>query len=347
MRALALTKHGGIGDLAVLDLPAPAVTGPDDVLVRVQAAAINHLDLFLLPGLKGVSVTFPHIVGTDGAGVVEAVGSAVETVKPGDRVLINPGISCGNCPTCHRGEDTFCQDFGILGEHRAGTAAELINVPERNVARLTADMPWDLAAAFPLATVTAWRMLATRARLAAGETVLIWGVGGGVSLAALQIARHLGGRVVATSSTTRKLDKARELGADACFNHREQTPDEIARAVRKLTGNGADVVVDSVGERTWDASLKALRPGGRLVTCGATTGPNVSLDLRRLFWFQWSLLGSTMGTRTEFARVVELANQGKLWPVVDSVFPLEQGRQAYERMERGEQLGKLVIEVTQ
>jgi NADPH:quinone reductase-like Zn-dependent oxidoreductase len=207
-------------------------------------------------------------------------------------------------------------------------------------------MPWDVAAAFPLSTLTAWRMLVTRARVEPGETMLIWGIGGGVSLAALQIARHLGATVIVTSSAERKLAKARELGAGTTFNHADLSPDEIAREVRKLTGAGVDVVVDSVGEKTWDASLKALKPGGRLVTCGATSGPMVSLDIRRLFWFQWSILGSTMGSRAEFAEVMKLGNAGKLWPVVDSVVPLELGAAAYERMARGEQLGKLVIEVS-
>ena len=347
MRALALKQHGGIGSLELLDLPAPAIAAPDDVLIRVRSAALNHLDLFLTEGVKGITVPFPHIVGTDGAGVVEGIGSAVTTLGLGDRVTINPGISCGKCPQCRAGEEPFCRSFEILGEHRAGTAAELVVVPERNVWIIPDRMPWHTAAAFPLSTLTAWRMLTTRARLQPGETVLIWGIGGGVSLAALQIAKHLGARVIATSSSERKLAKARELGAEVAFNHAEQTPDQIAREVRKLTVVGADVVVDSVGEKTWEASLKALRPGGRLVTCGATTGPIVSLDIRRLFWFQWSLLGSTMGSSTEFAQIMVLANSGALWPVLDSVVPLEQGVSAYERMARGDQLGKLVIEVSQ
>jgi NADPH:quinone reductase-like Zn-dependent oxidoreductase len=277
---------------------------------------------------------------------VEAVGSAVASFRPGDRVTLNPGISCGSCALCQAGEDPLCRSFGILGEHRSGTAAEFVIVPERNVALIPSTMPWDVAAALPLSTLTAWRMLTTRARLSAGETVLIWGIGGGVSLAALQIAKHLGARVIGTSSADRKLEKARELGADLLFNHAERSGDDIAREVRKFTGSGADVVVDSVGEKTWEASLKALRPGGRLVTCGATNGPVVSLDIRRLFWFQWSLLGSTMGSRREFAEVMALAHAGKLLPVIDSVVPLARGRDAYERMARGEQLGKLVIEVS-
>jgi NADPH:quinone reductase-like Zn-dependent oxidoreductase len=346
MRALALTKHGGIGDLAILDLPAPSVKAPDDVLVRVRAAALNRLDLSLLPGLKGITLEFPHIVGTDGAGIVEAIGDGVKSVRPGDRVLLNPGISCGSCPVCRRGEEPLCRDFRILGEHLPGTAAELVLVPERNVATITADMPWPAAAAFPLATLTAWRMLTTRARLAAGETVLIWGAGGGISLAALRIATHLGARVFVTGSSQAKVEKAIELGAEAGYDHADRTADDIARDLRKRTGAGVDVVVDSVGERTWDASLKALRPGGRLVTCGATTGPQVSLDIRRLFWFQWSILGSTMGNGREFGEIVALANAGKLWPTVDSVVPLSEGARAFQRMDRGEQLGKLVIEVS-
>ena len=346
MRALALTQYGGIESLTPLDLPAPALAAPDDVLIRVRAAAINHLDLFLTEGVKGISVTFPHIVGTDGAGIVEAVGPGVSTVAQGDRVTINPGISCGSCSTCRAGEEPFCRNFQILGEHRPGTAAEFVVVPERNVARVADGMPWAVAAAFPLSTLTAWRMLTTRARLTRGETALIWGIGGGVSLAALQIAVPLGARVVVTSSSDRKLGKARELGAEVAINHATRTPDDVAREVRTLTGAGADVVVDSVGEKTWDASLKALRPGGRLVTCGATSGPHVAHDIRRLFWFQWRLLGSTMGARREFAEIMALGNAGALWPVIDSVVPLEQGRSAYERMARGEQLGKLVLEVS-
>ena len=346
MRALALKEHGGIRSLELLDLPAPAIAAPDDVLIRVRSAAINHLDLFLTEGVKGIAVHFPQIVGTDGAGIVEAVGAEVTSVRPRDRVAINPGISCGQCSSCRAGEEPLCRSYQILGEHRSGTAAEFVLVPERNVAPIADNMPWDVAAAFPLSTLTAWRMLVTRARVEPGETVLIWGIGGGVSLAALQIARHLDAKVIATSSAELKLAKARELGASATFNHAELPPEEIAREVRKLTGGGADVVVDSVGEKTWDASLKALRSGGRLVTCGATSGPMVSLDIRRLFWFQWSLLGSTMGSRAEFVRVMELGNAGKLWPVVDSVVPLELGAAAYQRMARGEQLGKLVIEVS-
>lgn len=344
MRALALTRLGGPQSLAVVNLPEPPMPGEGQVRIRVHAAALNHLDLFLTEGIKGISLTFPHVVGTDGAGEIDAVGPGAR-LKVGDRVAINPGISCGQCEVCRAGQEPYCREFQILGEHRPGTCAELLNVPERNVVRIPDDMTWAEAAAFPLANLTAWRMLVTRAKLSADETVLIWGAGGGIALAALQIAVELGARVIVTGSTEAKLEKARTLGAEMGFNHGDETPDAIVKKIRQAWG-GVNVVVDTVGEKTWDASLKALAPGGRLVTCGATTGPMVSLDIRRLFWFQWSILGSTMGTGAEFAAMMEKVNQKKLWPVVDSVVPLAEGQMAYERMAKGEQIGKLVIEVS-
>jgi NADPH:quinone reductase-like Zn-dependent oxidoreductase len=233
----------------------------------------------------------------------------------------------------------------VLGEHCSGTAAEYIVVPARNLALVPDGMPWAQAAAFPLATLTAWRMLTARARIQSGETMLIWGIGGGVALAALQIARMLGARTIVTSGMDTKLDVARRLGADAVVNH--QTGDVVAE-VRKLTdGRGADVVVDSVGEQSWPASLRSLRRGGRLVICGATSGPAVSIDLRRLFWHQWSVLGSTLGNRREYAEIVRLAGEGKLWPVLDRIVPLREAVRAFERLSRNEQVGKLVIEVAQ
>jgi len=344
MRALALTRLGGPQALELLDLPDPNPPGKGEVRLRMRAASLNHLDLFLTEGVKGIDLSFPHIVGTDGAGEIDAVGPGV-TRAIGEKVAINPGISCGSCDVCRAGEEPYCRSFQILGEHRSGTCAEFVVVPERNVARIPDGMSWAEAAAFPMATLTAWRMLTTRARLRPGETVLIWGAGGGIALAALQIAKQFGAVALVTGSTDAKLAKARELGADATFNHREQSPEDIVRAIRKTRGGGVNVVVDSVGRVTWDASLRALAPGGRLVTCGATTGAEVNLDIRRLFWFQWSLLGSTMGTQTEFEEVMEKIHAGALWPVIDSVVPLAEGRRAYERMAGGDQIGKLVIEV--
>ena len=343
MRALALGALGGLEHLAVRELPVPDIEAPGDVRVQVHAAALNRLDLFVADGLPGVSYTFPHIVGSDGAGIVESVGAEVTRVRPGDRVMINPGLSCGRCAACLAGEESLCASFRVVGEHRPGTVAEYIVLPEGNLAPVPPAMPWAEAAAFSLATLTAWRMLTTRAALRPGETVLIWGIGGGVAIAALQVARHLGARTVVTSGSEAKLEAARRLGADVAVNH--AGADVVAEVRRVTGGRGADVVVDSVGQACWQDSLRALRRGGRLVTCGATSGPMVSIDLRRLFWHQWSLLGSTLGSRREYAEVVALAHEGRLWPVVDRTVPLAEGRAAFARLERGEQFGKLVIEV--
>jgi NADPH:quinone reductase-like Zn-dependent oxidoreductase len=344
MRALTLTGIGGLEHLAVRDVPAPTLRAGDDVLVRVRCAALNRVDLWMTSGLPNVTPVFPHVVGSDGAGEVEGAGSVAGAWQPGDRVMINPGIACGHCPACEEGDESLCTNFGILGEHLPGTAAEQVVVPCANLARVPGGMSWSEAAAFPLATLTAWRMLTARARLQARETVLIWGVGGGVGMAALQIAVLLGARAIVTSGSDAKLEIATRLGAALALNHR--TVDVVAEVRRDTEGRGAHVVVDCVGEATWVNSQRALRRGGRLVVCGATTGPSVSLDLRRLFWHQWSILGSTMGSRREFAEIVRLAHEGRLWPVVDSVVPLAQGAAAYARMQRGEQTGKLVIEVS-
>jgi NADPH:quinone reductase-like Zn-dependent oxidoreductase len=275
--------------------------------------------------------------------VVESVGAEVRDIRPGDRVMINPGVSCGRCPACAEGEESLCTEFSMVGEHRPGTAAAYVVVPAANVASVPESMSWAEAAAFSLATLTAWRMLTTRAALRPGETVLIWGIGGGVAMAALQITRLLGARAIVTSGSDAKLEAARRHGADETINH---GAGDVVAEVRRLTGGrGADVVVDSIGQARWQDSLRSLRRGGRLTICGATTGPAISLDLRRLFWHQWSILGSTLGSRREYAEVVRLAHQGLLRPVVDRMVPLAEGAAALARLARGEQLGKLVIEV--
>lgn len=344
MKALTLTGTGGLDRLEVRDVPAPAIAAPDEVLVRIRCAALNRLDLWMTDGLPNAQPSYPHVVGSDGAGEVEAVGPAAGAWKPGDRVMLNPGLSCGHCPACEEGDESLCAHFAILGEHVSGTAAEWVVVPAANLGRVPEGMSWSEAAGYTLATLTAWRMLTGRARLQAGETVLIWGVGGGIGMASLQIATLLGARAIVTSGSDDKLSAAVRLGAAAAVNHRSS--DVVAEVRRETAGRGAHVVVDCVGEATWANSLRALRRGGRLVVCGATTGPQAAFDLRRLFWHQWSILGSTMGTRRDFAEIVRLAQDGKLWPVVDSVVPLADGASAYERMQRGEQTGKLVIEVS-
>ena len=320
MQALTLTEVGGLDRLVLQEVPAPALGSSHDVRVRIRCAALNRVDLFVTEGLPDLPTSFPHIVGSDGAGVVESVGAEVTGVRPGDRVMLNPGVSCGRCAECQQDQEPLCPDFAILGEHRSGTAAELVVVPAANVAPVPAEMSWPQAAAFSLSMLTAWRMLSGRAGLRAGETVLVWGVGGGVGMAALQIGVLLGARVIVTSGSDDKLAFARGLGAGVTLNH--GTDDVVAAVTRETGGRGADVVVDSVGERTWELSLRAVRRGGHIVVCGATTGPRAGFDLRRLFWRQWSILGSTMGSRREYAEIVRLAHQGRLWPVVDQVVPL-------------------------
>lgn len=314
--------------------------------VAVQAAALNHLDLHVIAGLPGVSYRFPHILGADGAGLVESVGPAVDAVRLGDRVMINPGVSCYECEFCQAGEHSLCVRYGILGEHHPGTLAQFIVVPQQNVARVpdvTPPLSWAEAAAFTLVTLTAWRMVMTRARLRAGETVLIWGVGGGVSLAALRVAKLAGAVAIVTSSSDAKLETARQLGADVTLNHRTQ---DVGAEVRGLTKKrGVDVVVENVGDATWRTSLRCLSKGGRLVTCGATTGPLVETDVRRLFWNQYTIMGSTMGNVAEYRDVVGQLAAGKLRPVVDRVFPLAEARAGFERLRRGDQLGKIAITI--
>ncbi len=343
MLAAIIRSNGGPEAILVEEVPRPVVEGPDDVVVSVRAAALNHLDLFVVRGLPGAKPPFPHVLGADGAGVVEAVGAAVTRVKPGDRVLLDPGVSCRTCAYCRAGEHSLCTTYRLLGEHLPGTFAEAVRVPQWNAWPLPGGVSWTDAAAYPLVHLTAWRMLTTRARLGRGETVLIWGIGGGVALAALGIAKHLGAVAVVTSSSDAKLARARALGADLALNHATA---DVAREVRKFAGGrGADVVVDSVGEATWEKSLRALAPGGRLVTCGATAGPKVVTDLRRVFWYHYSLLGSTMGNEREFSEIVGLLGSGALKPVVDGVTPLRDARRAFERMAAGDHFGKLVLDI--
>ena len=344
MRALTISAHGGLDRLELRDdLPTPELRAPTDVRVRIRAAALNHLDLFVVGGLPGVHITPPWIMGADGAGIVDAVGGAVESVRVGDSVIINPGISDRSCDYCLAGEQPLCPRFRLLGEHLPGTLAEYVVVPAANVRTIPASVPAATAAAFPLVTLTAWRMVVARARVEPHDTVLIWGIGGGVALAALQICKRIGAQAWVTSGSDEKLERARALGADVLINHRTT---DVAKFVRERTGKrGVSVVIDSVGEATWARSLGALGRAGRLVTCGGTSGPMVETDVRRLFWNQWTIMGSTMGNDAEFDAITSELCAGRLIPPVDSVFDLADGRAAFERLASGEQFGKVVVTI--
>ncbi len=342
MNAIVYTAHGGPEVLSYADVPQPAV-GPHDVLVRVKAVALNHLDLWIRQGLPRLKVTFPHIPGADVAGVVERIGDRVTTAHVGDPVVIAPGISCGVCQFCVAGEDNSCRTYSILGEHRHGGYAEFVAVPETNILPKPSRLTFEEAAAVPLVFLTAWNMLVTNARLRSGEDVLIWGAGSGVGSAGIQIAKLFSARVIAVAGDAWKLEKARGLGADVGIDHREQN---VLEEVRRLTGKrGVDVVFDHVGAATWQTSVQALARGGRLVTCGATTGAEAVTDLRYIFGRRLSVHGTWMGARRELYEVMTLVERGVLNPVVHQVFPLAEAATAQHVMERSQHFGKLVLTV--
>src|SRR5450759_1660350 len=343
MKAVFFTAHGGNDVLTVGERPDPA-PGPGEVLVRVEAAALNRLDLFVRDGIPGVPVAFPHVPGADGAGVVEALGEGVKGPAPGTRVVLQPGLSCGTCEFCLAGERSLCVRCRILGEHLPGTFAEKIVVPRANVFPVPSRLSPEKAAAFPLVGLTAWRMLVTRAALRPGETVLIHGIGGGVSTFALQIAKLCGAsRVIVTSSSAAKRARAKELGADEAIDY---TTTDVGKAVREMTGKrGVDVVVDSVGAATWRHSLTEAAKKGRIVTCGATSGPAPAENINVIFWKQLAILGYTLGTDPEVGALLAAVDAGRLEPVVDTVFPLADARKAYERMASGAGFGKIVLKM--
>ena len=328
MRAVRIHEDGGPEVLVLEEAPDPAA-GPGEVLVRLRASALNHLDVWIRKGLP--SVPKPRILGADGAGVVEALGDGVSGFEPGERVVLNPGIEVGG------------GRIHVIGEHGDGTNAELIAVPATNVHPIPDTLSFEEAAAFPLVFETAYRMLVTRAGLREGEWVLAWGIGGGVATAILAIGKALGANVMVTSSSEAKLERARELGADATVNH---ATGDVKEAVKEATGGrGADIVVETVGEATWATSLQIAAPGGRITVCGATSGPNPPAALHRVWWKQLSILGSTMGTGEDFAGAFELVTSGRARPVIDTVLPLEEIRAGHERLEAGEQLGKIVLTI--
>ncbi len=339
MKAVRFHEHGGAEVLKYEDAPEPKIKA-DEVLVRVRACALNHLDIWVRKGLPGIPL--PHIGGSDIAGEVAGVGSLVTHVKQGDRVLLCPGISCGNCQACFEGRDSTCRHYTLFGVKAPGGYAEYVASPKANVIPIPDSLGWVEAAAVPLVFLTAWHMLTARVNLRPGEDVLVVGAGSGVGSAAIQIAKMLGARVIATAGNEQKLAKAKELGADELINHSDRN---IAQEVKRLTAKrGVDVVFEHVGEAVWDACFNSLATDGRLVTCGATAGSVVKIDLRALFARHRSIYGSYMGGKAELVEVLKFVFSGKLKPVVDSTFPLAEAATAQQRMEDRQQFGKMVLE---
>jgi NADPH:quinone reductase-like Zn-dependent oxidoreductase len=342
MKAVLLYEHGGADNLRLEEIATPE-PGPGRVLVQIEAVALNHLDLWIREGLPTLRVEMPHILGSDIAGVVARHGAGVTGLDEGTPVILNPGLSCMRCKECLSGRDNLCRNYAILGENVRGGYAEYIAVPAANVVPRPEGMSATDAAAFPLTMLTAWQMLARRACVAPGETVLVIAGGSGVGTAAIQIAKLLGARVIATSTSDAKLARARELGADATIN---TTTEDLVDAVKALTGKrGADVIVEQVGKALWAKVILACARGGRIVTCGATSGYDAPTDLRHIYFRQISILGSTMGSKGDLYTVVEHVAAGRLKPIVDRVLPLADVRRAHALLEASAQFGKIVLRV--
>ena len=342
MKAVALSGYGH-DNVSLQELPDPEA-GPGEVVVRVRAASLNHLDLFTLSGVLGIEHHFPHPLGADGAGEIDSVGEGVKGLKPGTPVMINPGHSCRQCELCRAGEHSECPRFRMLGEHLPGTLAEKVVVPHTNVYPFPEALSFAEAAALGVTFITAYRMLFSRGHMRPGEWVLITGIGGGLAQSLFQLARPLAGRVFVTSSSRAKLDTALEMGADAGVHYGEE---EVGKTIRRQTGKrGVDLVVDSAGGPSIDQALSALRKGGRVVVAGATAGRKAEISINRLFWNQLSIVGSTMGSDRDVSDMLRMVSGMGLRPLIQATYPLEKGAEALSDLERQEHFGKLVVEIS-
>jgi NADPH:quinone reductase-like Zn-dependent oxidoreductase len=336
--------YGGVEQLFYEDVDEPKLSEPNEVIVQLKAASLNHIDIWNRMGATGIALQMPHILGADGAGVVVGVGERVENVKGGDAVCLYPPAGCGRCEFCLTDRDFMCVYLRVLGERVEGTYAEYVKAPARNCFSIPAEFSFEEAAAFPLVFITLWRMLITNAELKPGETLLIIGLGGGVASASLQVAKKLGAHVIVTSGSDEKLARAKNLGADHGINHRQQ---DFSEAVKSLTANrGVDVVIDCVGGEVWQKSLAALAPGGRLVTCGATAGGEPIDDLTAIISKQLQIYGSTLGSREEFRQLLSFIESAKIKPIIDRVFPLKEAAAAQRYLEEGRQFGKVVLKIS-
>jgi NADPH:quinone reductase-like Zn-dependent oxidoreductase len=341
VKALVFHEFGGPDKLKYADVPDPKIR-PNEVLVRVRACALNHLDLFVREGIPALKTPLPFWTGCDIAGEIAEVGADVQGVKVGTRVAVNPNLTCGRCEFCQQGEDSLCVRYGILGEHAHGGLAEYVAVRGDNVLPLPDRVPFEEAASFVLTNMTAWRMVVTQAQVRPGQDVLVIGVGGGVSSTAVQIARLCGARVIVTSSDDAKLEKARALGAEVGINYKKH-PDWAKQVFEASGKRGVDVVIENVGAATWKDSIRSLKGGGRLVTCGSTSGPVGETLIPLVFWKQVHIIGSTMATRKEFNDVMGQFFAGRLKAIIDEVVPLKDGPAAQQRLAEGKQFGKIVL----
>ncbi len=342
MKAVRFHENGGPEKLQYEEAPRPTIN-ETEVLVRVRGCALNHLDIFAREGIRKERLPMPHISGSDIAGEIGEVGKQVTGHSVGEKVLVAPGISCGICEYCTTGWDSLCTSYKIIGNETQGGYAEYVAVPGENLLPIPDKLSFEEASSIPLVFLTAWHMLVTRAHLKPGETVLVWAAGSGVGSAAIQVAKVLGAKVVATAGSDEKTEKARKLGADWVINHHtQQVPEEVKRVTN---GAKVNVVFDHIGAATWEKSMRSMAPGGRLVNCGVTSGGKAEVDIRYVFVRQFSLLGSYMGGKGELFQVLRFFEDGRLRPVVDSVFPLQDAAKAQERMEKSEHFGKIVLKV--
>ena len=344
MKAAVIDKHGGLGCVGIKDIAEPTAN-ENEVILDIRSAALNHLDILVREGRPGFTVEMPHVLGSDAAGVVVEAGSKVHGIRIGDEVILNPGLNCGCCENCYRGQQSQCASFGLVGMTRPGTFAEKVAVPFYNVRPKPSYLDFDQAAALPLAYQTAWRMLMTRAKLKAGETVLIHGIGGGVALAGLQLARLAGAEVIVTSSSDAKLSRAGKIGAAYTINYK--TVDDLAQNIKDIThGRGVDIVFDTVGAETWNIDFAIVRRGGRIVLCGTTTGAEAMTNLQLLYWNQLTVIGSTMGSNEDFRQMLKAVAAAKLLPIIDSINLFENVHDAMRKMEEGRQFGKIVLKIS-
>ena len=341
MKAVRMHGYGGAEQLFYESCEAPRIVEPDEVIVKLKAAALNHIDIWNRMGATGITVAMPHILGADGAGVVVETGAKVENLKAGDAVCLYPPTGCGQCEFCRSERDFMCIRLRVLGERLEGTYAEYVKLPARNCFPIPTGFSFQEAAAFPLVFITLWRMIVTNAALKPGETLLIIGIGGGVASATLQVAKRIGARVIVTSGSDEKLGRAKQLGADHGVNHFKES---VGTAVQSLTdGRGVDVVLDCVGGEVWRQSLASLARGGRLVTCGATAGGEPQDDIAAIVTKQLKIYGSTLGSRREFAQLISFLNASQIKPIIDRVFPLSEATEAQRYVEAGKQFGKVVL----